>query len=112
MLFHATNAEDVAQCLKDADTLLQFLLKREEEDWPYDLLDGLLETGQLPLATILLEEIQKLDQDGRFFAQPQIQHVRRRLAAAVTTRDEEMKLDDPSMMTFPTGNDATENQSC
>ena len=65
VLFHNTNAEDVVQRLTDADTLLQFLLKREEEDWPYDLLDGLIDTGQASLAETLLEEFQKLDHDDR-----------------------------------------------
>ena len=92
------------QRLIDADTLLQFLLKREEEDWPYDLLDGLIDTGQASLAETLLEEFQKLDHDGRLLKQPHGKRVRRKLREAITTRNREMKLDDPTMLTFPTGN--------
>ena len=109
VLFDDTSAEDTKQRLTDADTLLQFLLKREEEDWPYDLMDGLLETGQTPLATTLLEEFQKLDQDGRFFALPQIQHVSRRIETAATKRDQEVERDDSSVLTFPTGKQLNRN---
>ena len=104
VLFHDTNADDTKQRLTDADILLQFLLKREKEDWPYDLLDGLLQTGQIPLATTLLDEFQKLDHDGRLFEQPRVQKVRKRLQETVTTRDEMMKLDSSATLTFPTGN--------
>ena len=103
VLFHGTDPEDAAQRLKNAETLLHFLLERKEDDWPYDLLDGLLETGQTPLATTLLEEFQKLDQDGRFFTLPQIQHVRRRIETAAAKRDQEVERDDSSVLTFPTG---------
>ena len=109
VLLHATNAEDVAQRLKDADTLLHFLLEREEEDWPYDLLDGLLETDLVSRAKNLLEEFQKLDQDDKFSTLPQIQHMRRRVEAAAAQEDQEMRLDDPSMLTFTTGKNSTEN---
>ena len=103
VLFQDTNAEDTKQRLTDADTLLQFLLNREEEDWPYDLLDGLLDSGQASLAKTLLDEFQKLDHDDRLIKQPHGKRVRRKLQEAFTTRDQEMKLDDPAMLTFPTG---------
>ena len=104
VLFHDTNAEDTKQRLTDADTLLQFLLQREEEDWPYDLLDALLDLGQTPLAGNVLDKLNKLDHDSRLFEHLRVQQVRKSLQEVPTTRGKMIKLDDPAKLTFLTGN--------
>ncbi|XP_072043046.1 uncharacterized protein [Amphiura filiformis] len=58
VVFEGTEARDIQQRVNNAKTLLIFLLEREEEDWPRDLLNGLQETDQGPLAQTLKEEFE------------------------------------------------------
>ncbi|XP_072043473.1 uncharacterized protein [Amphiura filiformis] len=58
VVFEGTEARDIQQRVNNAKTLLIFLLEREEEDWPRDLLAGLQETDQGPLAQTLKEEFE------------------------------------------------------
>ncbi len=54
------HASGVQQHMDNAKTLVLFLLERDQEDWPTDLLAGLRETDQSPLAQTLEEEYYKI----------------------------------------------------
>ncbi len=60
LILEGTSASDVQQRIKNVNILLMFLLQREIEDWPQDLLDGLQETHQGPLAQELQQEYQRV----------------------------------------------------
>ena len=55
-VFEGTQTTDVQQRVKNVETLLSFLLQREEEDWPEHLLKGLQESDQSSHAQTLQEE--------------------------------------------------------
>ncbi|XP_072044371.1 death-associated protein kinase dapk-1-like [Amphiura filiformis] len=59
-LLENTESRDVRQRMENVKLLLLFLLQRDEEDWPADLVAGLQETDQDPLAQTLQEEYQTI----------------------------------------------------
>ncbi|XP_072043296.1 death-associated protein kinase dapk-1-like [Amphiura filiformis] len=64
-LMENTESKDVKQRMENVEMLLLFLLQREEEDWPADLLTGLKETDQAPLAQTLQNSYQIVDIEER-----------------------------------------------
>ncbi|XP_072042915.1 death-associated protein kinase dapk-1-like [Amphiura filiformis] len=59
-IFEGAKTTDIRERVNNAKTLVLFLLQREEEDWPMDLLAGLRETDQSPLAQTLQEEYEMI----------------------------------------------------
>ena len=59
-LIEGTKDTDIQQRIKNAETLLLFLLHTEKEDWPADFIQGLQETNQKPLAKRLQEDYKKV----------------------------------------------------
>ena len=55
-VFEGTQTTDVQQRVKNVETLLLFLLQREEEDWPEHLVKGLQDSDQSAHAQTLQEE--------------------------------------------------------
>ena len=64
-IFEGTQPTDVQQRVKNVETLLVFLLEREEEDWPMDLVKGLQETNQSPIAHMLQREVEAIAKENK-----------------------------------------------
>ena len=66
-IFEDTKSTDVKQRIENATTLLHILLGHDDEGWPKDLIQGLQETGQSPLASKLRDEYQNVvkERDAR-----------------------------------------------
>ena len=68
-IFEGTQATDIPQRVKNVETLLLFLLQREEEDWPGDLVKGLEEADQSAHAQTLQEEYDAIVKDEQMLEQ-------------------------------------------
>ena len=55
-VFEGTQTTDVQQRVKNVETLLLFLLQREEDDWPEHLVKGLQDSDQSAHAQTLQED--------------------------------------------------------
>ncbi|XP_072044415.1 death-associated protein kinase dapk-1-like [Amphiura filiformis] len=64
-LLENTESRDVKQRMENVKILLLFLLQREEEDWPVDLLAGLKETNQAHFAQTLQESYEVITSEER-----------------------------------------------
>ena len=75
-IFEGTETTDVQQRVKNVETLMLFLLQREEEDWPEHLVKGLQESDQSAHAQVLQEEYDAIVKEEQAFEEAKTQQMK------------------------------------
>ena len=75
-VFEGTPTTDVRERVKNVETLLSFLLQREEEEWPENLLKGLKESDQRAHAQTLQEEYDAIVKEEQVLEETKTQQMK------------------------------------